>query len=388
MPRAGRDGVHVSAASGDSPAPAVRRRIAFVTPLHFGADSYVGGGERYPLNLARGVVAADPGVHVDLIAIGDPQRVSIQPRLDLHVLPISAPGDSFLDHVSSAVADALEDVDLVHIHQGFTRSSQVAILVAKFLGKPVALTDHGAGSRAAEQAVRYLQLFDLLVFQSRFAAGCIKGGRRRVTIPGGVDDRFFRPTERPVAREFMMFVGRLLAHKGIDRLICALPRDLPCVVAGRAYDPSYAAYLHALAAGRDVRFVEDADDLELRELYRRAWATVLPSVHRDAWCGVYLAPELMGFSALESMACGTPTLVSPAAALPEFVRDGETGFVCEGLADFAERSVALASGDLDADALGRNARALVETAYSVEIAGERLMAAYNELWQAESGCGS
>jgi glycosyltransferase involved in cell wall biosynthesis len=176
-------------------------------------------------------------------------------------------------------------------------------------------------------------------------------------------------------------VGRLLAHKGIDRLICALPPDLPCVLAGRAYDPAYAEYLRALASGRDITFIEDADDLAVRDLYQRAWATVLPSVHLDAWGRIYEAPELMGFSALESMACGTPTLVSPTAALPEFVRQGKTGFVCNGLGELAERCTAFAGGGLDADALGANARTLIEAEYSIEVAGRKLSIAYDELLQ-------
>ena len=36
-------------------------KIACLTPLYFSDDSYVGGGERYPLNLSRGVVAASGG---------------------------------------------------------------------------------------------------------------------------------------------------------------------------------------------------------------------------------------------------------------------------------------------------------------------------------------
>ena len=35
----------------------------------------------------------------------------------------------------------------------------------------------------------------------------------------------------------------------------------------------------------------------------------------------------MGFTLLESMACGTPAICSRVGAMPEYVNDGETGFV-------------------------------------------------------------
>lgn len=357
--------------------PARSTRIALVTPMHFGAHAYVGGGERYPLNLARGLLAADPQVHVDLIGVGTPSRVfSPQPRLVVHVLPVAAQGSDPLDHVASGIGEVLEDADFVHVHQAFTRASQIAILVAKFLGKPLAVTDHGAITNQIERAVGYLDLVDLFIFQSEFAAAQVTGGRARVTIPGGVDDHFFRPAPQPVEREFVLFAGRLLPHKGIDRMLSALPADLPCVVVGRPYDPAYARYLKALAARRDVKFIYDADDLVLRDLYRHAWAAVLPSVHRDAWGGVYQSPELMGFTPLESMACGTPAIVSTAAALPEFVRDGETGFVFGGLAELAGRLEELSSGETSADELGGRARAVIEAEYSLTVVGERIRRAY------------
>ncbi|MDX6718198.1 MAG: hypothetical protein QOJ63_452 [Solirubrobacteraceae bacterium] len=368
---------------------AARPRIAFVTPLHFGDEGYVGGGERYPLNLAKALVATNPNAHVDLIGAGDVARVQgVQPRLDIHVLPITLRADSFLDNVSSAIIDALEPADVVHVHQAFTRPSQVGILTAKLLGKPVVLTDHGAGSTRVNDAVHYLDLVDLMIFQSRFAAAQIATTRGRVVIPGGVDARFFRPPEGPRTRSHVLFVGRLLAHKGIDRLLAALPRDLPCVVAGRAYDDTFARYIRALARTRDVRIVEDADDLALRELYRGAWATVLPSVHHDAWGRVYKAPELMGLTALESMACGTPAVVSTAGALPEFVRDGETGFVFGSLGELQRRLRALAAGVHDADLMGARAREEIERHYALEPVGERLWAAYESVLQGAAACAS
>lgn len=349
----------------------------------------VGGGERYPLNVARGLLAADPDLHVDLIGVGHPPRVEcVEPRLDVHVLDVTLRGVDPLDDVSAALPDVLAPADIVHVHQAFTRSSQVAILVAKLLGKALVVTDHGAMTNRVDDAVQYTGLVDLFVFQSRFAAAQIPAARRSIIIPGGVDTRFFRPPVEPVKRKHVLFVGRLLPHKGVDRLITALPADVPLVIVGRPYAPDYARYVRALGATKDITFVEDADDLAVRALYREALATVLPSVHRDAWGGIYQAPELMGFTGLESMACGTPAIVSSAGALPEFVRDRRTGFVFESLGELRARIEALASGAVDADALGAAGRAMVEEEYAVTVVGERLRNAYAELLSNQLACAS
>lgn len=357
-------------------------RVAFVAPLPSGPRSHREEAGRHTVNLARGIVATDAAAHVDLITVGGtPGISSLQPRLDVRVLGVTAPGTRSHDDLSSSLVDVLDEADIIHVHQAFARQSQLAFLVAKLLGRPVVVTDHGAPRDGVEEDVRYLRLADLFVFQSRFAAGQIPTARPRVTIPGGVDDRFFRPSSSRIERELVLCVGDLLPHTGIDRLLSALPRDIPCVIAGRPSDPAYARYVHALAAGRDVTFVDDVDDFALRDLYRRAWATVVPSVHRDAWGGLYQVPELTGLTVFESMACGTPVIVSSAAALPEFVRHGSTGYVFMDLAELTERTRGLATGEVDVDELGQAARANVEAEYSLLVAGERLWRAYLDVWE-------
>jgi glycosyltransferase involved in cell wall biosynthesis len=56
---------------------------------------------------------------------------------------------------------------------------------------------------------------------------------------------------------------------------------------------------------------------------------VLPSVHTSYNGNYTAAPELMGFTLLESQACGTPVICTNAGAMREFVDQGRTGFVVE-----------------------------------------------------------
>ena len=55
------------------------RRVTYLTPQYFDDRSYIGGGERMPLNWARGVVDASRGAYaVEIISFGDhpPARFS------------------------------------------------------------------------------------------------------------------------------------------------------------------------------------------------------------------------------------------------------------------------------------------------------------------------
>ena len=74
----------------------------------------------------------------------------------------------------------------------------------------------------------------------------------------------------------------------------------------------------------------------------RSWVNVLPSVYHDFYGTTHVAPELMGLTLLESMASGTPAICSRVGAMPEFVRDGETGFVFDPLDELTARASTLA----------------------------------------------
>ena len=128
-----------------------------------------------------------------------------------------------------------------------------------------------------------------------------------------------------------MYVGRILPHKGINYLIDGfrfLNRpDYKLKVVGKVYSEKFYQDLKNLAEGLNVEFLHDADDLKLLNEYRTSIATVLPSVHTNCYGDYTPVPELMGFTLLESQACGTPAICTDAGAMHEFVDDGKTGFV-------------------------------------------------------------
>jgi glycosyltransferase involved in cell wall biosynthesis len=197
-------------------------------------------------------------------------------------------------------------------------------------------------------------------------------------IHGGADNRFVE-SEFCTARECkVLFVGRLIPHKGINYLIEAMEDDVQLDVIGRPYNQDYVALLRRLAVGKKVRFITDASDDDLIAAYRSAVVTVLPSVDVDVYGRPVEAPELLGLVLLESMASGTPVICSRAGGMPEIVEDGVTGFVVppRDPAALRERINYLLFNRDVALAMGQNARRRVQQEFTWEAVARRCLAAY------------
>ncbi len=125
----------------------------------------------------------------------------------------------------------------------------------------------------------------------------------------------------------VLYVGRILPHKGIDGVIRGLPEGVSLRIVGPPHHPGYLADLKRLAEGKPVTFHHDLNDGALIEEYRRALCVVLPSVYDDMYGHHSDVPELLGQTLLEGMACGAPGLCTDVASMPEIVTHGQTGFV-------------------------------------------------------------
>ena len=366
------------------------RRIAYLTPLYFDEKSCLGGGERYPLNLALGVVHASGGAcQVELISYGEASfRKPLFPGITLRVLRADNRPEHSLDVVSWELPAAIADADLVHFHQVYSRSCEMGLLLAKQQRKPICITDHGGHSSDLGMNLGFLELADRIVANSEFGATLFRSKTRTpiTVIKGGVDGARFSlpdPGQRP-PRDRVLYVGRLLPHKGIDTLIEALPQELRLTLCGRPHHEPFYRRLQDLAVGKCVEFVTDAADATLLDLYRRAYANVLPSVYRDCYGRSYAVPELMGFTLLEAMACGTPAICSRVGGMPEYVRDGVTGYVFDTPAALTAALARLAGDPMLADRMGNRARQVIDEEFDLKVAGRQMLQVYEQLMTARA----
>src|SRR5207245_4224984 len=114
----------------------------------------------------------------------------------------------------------------------------------------------------------------------------------------------------------VVFVGRLLPHKGVNDLVNAVPADMHLKIIGQAHDSRFYQDLRALAAGKQVTFHHDFTDSDLVSAYRKTLCVVLPCVYQTMYGQRSEVPEVLGPSLLEGMACGAATLAPAGGGWP------------------------------------------------------------------------
>lgn len=173
-------------------------------------------------------------------------------------------------------------------------------------------------------------------------------------IPPGVDLDWFSTGPRSAARErlgvgedaFVVVCARRLERRmGIDLLLQAwasVQREVPdavLLIAGAGSErPRLEAAISALPNPGGARLLERVEEAELRDLYRAADCSVVPT----------RALEGFGLVVLESLACGTPPVVTDVGGLPSGVRELDESLVVPA-ADpgaLAERLVRASRGEL------------------------------------------
>jgi glycosyltransferase involved in cell wall biosynthesis len=271
---------------------------------------------------------------------------------------------------------------VVHTHHLRALPSRIAAVVRGPGRRRLAVTDHGLqGSTWGGLLPR---LFHLFLTVSAYSARELGSPSERTTIIyGGADPRRYQP-DPTQPRRGVLFVGRLTPHKGVDRLLRALPRTAFLrLVGSTGHDPQpperdYPMLLRGLAEGLDVEHYGAASDDDLPRLYRSAEVFVLPSVERSIYGRPIRVSELLGLALLEAMASGTPVVASRVGGVPEIVIDGQTGFlVPPGDEAALHDCLARLLGDPPlARRMGEQARALVLERFTWDQVAERCLAAY------------
>ena len=212
-------------------------------------------------------------------------------------------------------------------------------------------------------------------------------------IFGGADPDRFHP-ERDEQRDGVLFVGRITPHKGVDRLIEALPPGARLTIAGsEGHDPAwpergYADLLRrrAASASGQVTFAGTVTEEELPRLMRRHAVFVLPSVERTCFGRDVRVSELLGLTVIEAMASGTPVVCSRIGGVAEVVADGATGcLVPPGDVDALRDRLATLLHDRSLrERLGRNAREVAREHFTWDECARRCLESYEELLAARS----
>jgi glycogen synthase len=308
-----------------------------------------GGLNRMYAGLLGGLKAGGTDVHG--LVVGNPQAVPTAPP-DLSFFERrEASGLRRLRACRSAVSAALQggSIDVVAAHFSLYALPVLDLLkerrfVFHFHG-PWASESRAEGESDLSVAVKrriesrvYQRADRFIALSSAFAAILERHyqiARERIfVVPGGVDaDRYCMNGSRRAAREklqlptdrpLIVSVRRLIRRVGLEGLIDAMAEvrkaapEALLLIAGRG---ALAQELARRIAERDledhVRLLGFVDEGDLPWLYRACDLSIVPSV----------ALEGFGLPTIESLAAGTPVLVTPVGGLPEVVIELDPGLI-------------------------------------------------------------
>jgi len=177
-------------------------------------------------------------------------------------------------------------------------------------------------------------------------------------------------------------MGRLSRPRGIDVLFDAIPAVLArhpearIVLAGVAETAAQEPRLRAEVARRGVaERVTFLGSLEGAEK-ARAWASA----------SVFVAPsrtEAFPLVIPEAMACGVPMVVSAVGAIPDFVRDGEDGFLVPpgDPAALADRIGRLLDDEPLRQRIAARLRERATREFDIEVAADRVRSILRDVLQ-------
>ncbi len=375
--------------SGNSVATRAPMKVAIVYPIPFGSDGLIGGGERYALEFAK---ALSDVVETVLVTVGTVRKTEMLGRLRMETHPWLALVRGLRQNpLSLGFLRSVAGADVLHSLSYNTVLTDLSVLFARLTGKKVFITDVGGGGNLT--LARWVDVAGLsngLLLLSRFSGvSFAQTSARWEVIYGGVDVNRFSPDHSRRSRK-VLYVGRLLSHKGINYLIDAVDPDVPLTIVGPICDRAYFDYLTRLAAGKNVIFKTAATDDDIIAEYRTSTAVVLPSVYEDLYGNRASQPELLGFVLLEAMACGTPVICTQVGSLPELVDDGLTGFVVppNDSGALADRIGTLLNDPTRVSEMGDLARATVLDRFTWSKVVSRCLPIYDGVGPASQGVNS
>ena len=177
-------------------------------------------------------------------------------------------------------------------------------------------------------------------------------------------------------RPLIVCVSRLVARKGQDVLIRAMPRirrdvpDASLLIVGGGPDRDRLERLAADAPDGSVAFAGQVSEGDLPRYYRAGNVFSMPCRSRlgglevEGWGNVFV----------EAAACARPVVVGDSGGASESLVPGETGLLVNGsnVAEVAHAVGSLLADPERADAMGRAGRERVERAFGWSRAAEQL----------------
>ena len=206
----------------------------------------------------------------------------------------------------------------------------------------------------------------------------VNGFDNSVHIPYFIFPDEFNPAPELIEDGFILYVGVLFPQKGVDYLIEAMPQVVN-------EHPETA--LHVVGDGPEMRRLDEkAGRLIPKEkviFHGRIEQDMLPEVYSKANVIVFpsIWVEQFGIVGLEAMASARPVVGSNIGGIPEWLHDGETGFLAKPRdpQDLSEKINKIIENKKLAVKMGRKGRKSCEEKFSADVVYPKLLEVYESV---------
>jgi glycosyltransferase involved in cell wall biosynthesis len=196
-----------------------------------------------------------------------------------------------------------------------------------------------------------------------------KAGGDWTAIPNFVDLERYTFQRAVPADAPLVFLSRVEPIKGAHLAIEAARRaGKRLLIAGNHFEDGengqyWNEQIRPWLGREGIEYVGPVDDRQKNDLLGQAAAMLVPV----QW------EEPFGIVFAESLACGTPVISTPRGALPEIVREGKDGYLCQSVDEMAGAVKRLSSIRRE------DCRERVESAFSRERVTDRYEMLYREM---------
>ncbi len=285
-------------------------KIAVLAPVAWRTPPrHYGPWEQMASNLTEGLVGQ--GLDVTLFATGDSVTAG---KLDA-VIAQGYEEDRTQDakvveclHISNLMEKAGE-FDLIHNHYDF-----LPLSYSRLSKTPFITTIHGFSSE------KILAVYQKYNVHGQYVS--ISNANRHpslnylATIYNGIETKNFDFNDSP--EDYLLFFGRIHPDKGTAEAIqIALQSKKRLIIAGIVQDANYFREKVEPYLNGDIEFLGAAGPEQRNELLGNASALLHPINFEEPF----------GLSVAEAMLCGTPVIAFNKGAMPELIKDRETGFL-------------------------------------------------------------
>ncbi len=330
-------------------------KVALLAPAWFAVPPVRYGGIEWVVSiLADGLV--DRGHDVTLFAAGD-SRTKAHLVTSYDESPSYRIGMSLPDlHHTLTCLERAEEFDVVNDHSG-----PLAAALGATISTPFCHTTHGP--LTGEPGLVYEQIKMIapnvrLISLSEDQRSPRPGLNWLATCHNAIDMESYPYSG--IHDGYLLFIGRMSPDKGAHNAVeIARRTGLPLKLAGKIHDVEEREHFEAAVRPHldgNIEYLGEVSHDEKVELLQRAMVTLFPI----QW------PEPFGLVMIESMACGTPVAAIGLGAVPEVVRDGRSGIVCDdidGLVERFDEVVGLDRADVAHDARERFSAARMVSDY-------------------------